>query len=149
MIFHSRAHKKRTKITMRAYTLFCALVLASAQQATAPMPKTTAAAVAAAYGLAASAILETQDVTGDGKLLRHVLVRGTGATAKKGQTVFAHYDGKLAMTAVQFDSSRKRGQPFSFPLGAGRVIKGWDLGFEGLKIGEKAILQIDSSLGCK
>jgi peptidylprolyl isomerase len=61
--------------------------------------------------------------------------------------VHAHYDGKDAATGKQFDSSRKRGQPFTFPLGGGRVIQGWDLGFNGMKVGEKAILQIDSSLG--
>ena len=59
----------------------------------------------------------------------------------------AHYDGKLAATGKQFDSSRKRGQPFTFPLGGGRVIAGWDKGMEGMKVGEKAILQIASELG--
>jgi len=103
--------------------------------------------VAAAYGHATSGIIETVDVSGDGKLLKHVLVAGSGEAAQKGQTVHAHYDGKLAATGTQFDSSRKRGQPFTFQLGQGRVIKGWDLGFAGMRVGEKAILQIDSTLG--
>lgn len=59
----------------------------------------------------------------------------------------AHYVGKLAEGAKDFDSSRKRGQPFSFPLGKGRVIKGWDQGFAQMTIGEKAILVIESEYG--
>jgi FKBP-type peptidyl-prolyl cis-trans isomerase len=55
--------------------------------------------------------------------------------------------GKLAEDAKDFDSSRKRGSPFTFPLGQGRVIKGWDQGFAGMSIGEKAILVIQSEYG--
>ncbi len=80
---------------------------------------------AAAYDLQESSILETVDVSGDGGILKLILKYGEGAAASKGQTVNAHYDGKLAADGKQFDSSRKRGQPFSFPLGGGRVIKGW------------------------
>jgi FKBP-type peptidyl-prolyl cis-trans isomerase len=128
----------------------CVLALfssAAAVAATAAPPKTSAADAAKAFGLEPSAILETVDLTGDGKLLKHVLVHGTGATATSGATVHAHYDGRLATSFSQFDSSRKRGTPFTFILGGGRVIRGWDKGFEGMRVGEKAILQIDSSLG--
>ena len=58
------------------------------------------------------------------------LTIGTGATAAAGQTVSVHYTGWLE-NGKKFDSSVDRGQPFSFPLGAGRVIKGWDGGCEG------------------
>src|SRR4051812_23644139 len=58
---------------------------------------------------------------------------GTGQAAKAGDTVSVHYTGKLK-DGTKFDSSRDRGQPFSFPLGAGRVIKGWDEGVAGMKI---------------
>jgi FKBP-type peptidyl-prolyl cis-trans isomerase len=132
---------------MRFACVLSLFAAAAAVAATAAPPKTSAADAAKAYGHEATSILETVDVTGDGKLLKHVLVHGTGAPAQAGATVHAHYDGRLATNFNQFDSSRKRGTPFTFPLGGGRVIKGWDLGFAGMKVGEKAILQIDSSLG--
>ena len=74
------------------------------------------------------------------------LTVGTGATAQAGQTVTAHYTGWLE-NGKKFDSSVDRGQPFSFPLGAGRVIKGWDEGVQGMKVGGKRKLIIPSNLG--
>jgi len=59
---------------------------------------------------------------------------GTGAEAKHGQTVSVHYVGTLT-NGQKFDSSRDRGKPFDFPLGGGRVIKGWDQGVAGMKVG--------------
>ena len=59
---------------------------------------------------------------------------GTGAECKAGDTVSVHYTGTLE-DGTKFDSSRDRGQPFTFPLGAGRVIKGWDVGVAGMKVG--------------
>ncbi len=59
---------------------------------------------------------------------------GTGAAAKAGDRVSVHYTGTL-IDGTKFDSSHDRGQPFSFPLGAGRVIRGWDVGVEGMQIG--------------
>jgi FKBP-type peptidyl-prolyl cis-trans isomerase len=70
---------------------------------------------------------------------------GQGEMPKQGATVFVHYTGKLLNGNV-FDSSVERGQPFSFKLGTGQVIKGWDVGIAKLKPGEKAILGIPSSL---
>ena len=71
---------------------------------------------------------------------------GTGAEAKAGQTAVVHYTGTLT-TGNQFDSSKDRNQPFSFPLGAGRVIKGWDEGVAGMKVGGVRKLTIPSNLG--
>lgn len=71
---------------------------------------------------------------------------GTGATVQAGQTVTVHYTGWLE-NGKTFDSSIDRGQPFSFPLGAGRVIKGWDEGVQGMKVGGKRKLIIPSNLG--
>jgi FKBP-type peptidyl-prolyl cis-trans isomerase len=71
---------------------------------------------------------------------------GTGEVAVAGKTVTVHYTGWLE-SGKKFDSSVDRGQPFSFPLGAGRVIKGWDEGVEGMKVGGKRKLTIPSSLG--
>lgn len=73
-------------------------------------------------------------------------VTGTGAVAQAGQTAIVHYTGWL-QNGTKFDSSVDRGQPFSFPLGAGRVIKGWDEGVQGMKIGGKRRLTIPSNLG--
>ena len=75
-----------------------------------------------------------------------ILTPGTGAEATPGQMVFMHYTGWLT-DGTKFDSSLDRGQPFSFPLGAGRVIRGWDEGVAGMKIGEKRQLRIPSKLG--
>ncbi len=73
-------------------------------------------------------------------------VVGTGDEAVAGKTVNVHYTGWLE-NGKQFDSSVDRGQPFSFPLGAGRVIKGWDEGVQGMKVGGKRKLTIPSDLG--
>jgi FKBP-type peptidyl-prolyl cis-trans isomerase FkpA len=74
------------------------------------------------------------------------LTEGTGPEVCSGQTVQVHYTGWLT-DGTKFDSSLDRGSPFSFPLGAGRVIKGWDEGVQGMKVGGKRKLLIPASLG--
>jgi FKBP-type peptidyl-prolyl cis-trans isomerase len=74
-----------------------------------------------------------------------VLKEGTGEGCKNGDTVTVHYVGTLE-DGTKFDSSIDRGTPFSFPLGAGQVIKGWDLGVLGMKVGEKRKLTIPPNL---
>lgn len=74
------------------------------------------------------------------------LVVGTGAVAVSGQKVTVHYTGTLT-NGSKFDSSLDRGQPFSFPLGAGRVIRGWDEGVAGMKVGGKRKLVIPPEMG--
>jgi FKBP-type peptidyl-prolyl cis-trans isomerase len=79
--------------------------------------------------------------------LQYVDVKeGTGTAAKSGDTVEVHYTGRLK-DGTKFDSSVDRGMPFSFPLGAGKVIKGWDEGVAGMKVGGKRKLIIPSELG--
>jgi FKBP-type peptidyl-prolyl cis-trans isomerase len=75
------------------------------------------------------------------------LKQGTGATASTGKTVSVHYTGWLAKDGKKFDSSVDRGQPFMFQLGAGQVIKGWDEGVSGMKVGGKRQLRIPPDLG--
>jgi len=71
---------------------------------------------------------------------------GTGTTAVAGKAVKVHYTGWLT-TGKKFDSSVDRGEPFSFPLGGGKVIKGWDEGVAGMKVGGKRQLRIPPELG--
>ena len=71
---------------------------------------------------------------------------GSGAVAKAGDHVSVHYTGTLE-NGKKFDSSRDRNQPFQFNLGAGQVIKGWDEGVAGMKVGDKRRLIIPSNLG--
>jgi len=75
-----------------------------------------------------------------------ILTAGQGEVAKVGQRVTVHYVGRLE-DGTMFDSSVERGQPFEFTLGRGQVIKGWELGVEGMAIGEKRQLTIPSELG--
>ena len=75
---------------------------------------------------------------------------GEGAEATKGQNVSVHYTGWLYNNGEQgakFDSSRDRNDPFEFSLGAGMVIKGWDEGVQGMKIGGQRTLIIPATLG--
>jgi len=74
-----------------------------------------------------------------------VLNEGEGIAAKNGDDVTVHYIGTLE-DGTKFDSSIDRGVPFEFNLGAGQVIKGWDLGVLGMKVGEKRKLTIPSDL---
>ncbi|HEY9840944.1 MAG: FKBP-type peptidyl-prolyl cis-trans isomerase [Candidatus Sericytochromatia bacterium] len=71
---------------------------------------------------------------------------GDGAEAKAGDFVRVHYTGTLA-NGEQFDSSRDRGEPFEFELGAGEVIQGWDMGVAGMKVGGQRKLTIPPELG--
>ena len=75
---------------------------------------------------------------------------GDGVVATPGKTVEVHYTGWLnegGKKGTKFDSSVDRGRPFSFPLGMGRVIRGWDEGVAGMKVGGKRTLYIPSKLG--
>src|SRR5947209_2516811 len=74
------------------------------------------------------------------------VVTGSGAEARAGQSVSVHYTGWLT-TGQQFDSSRDRGQPFTFRLGAGEVIQGWDQGVTGMRAGGQRRLIIPADLG--
>jgi peptidylprolyl isomerase len=75
---------------------------------------------------------------------------GTGATPRTGQICVMHYTGWLhrnGAKGAKFDSSLDRGQPFEFPIGTGRVIRGWDEGVAGMKVGGKRTLVIPPHLG--
>jgi FKBP-type peptidyl-prolyl cis-trans isomerase FkpA len=74
------------------------------------------------------------------------LIVGSGAAAASGQKVSVHYTGWLT-SGAKFDSSKDRGDPFIFPLGKSHVIKGWDEGVQGMKVGGKRKLTIPPALG--
>ena len=89
---------------------------------------------------------ELQTITTPSGLKYIDLTEGSGAAPQNGQTVVVHYVGTLE-NGQEFDSSRKRNQPFSFILGSGKVIKGWDEGLLGMKIGGMRKLIIPPDLG--
>jgi FKBP-type peptidyl-prolyl cis-trans isomerase FkpA len=95
----------------------------------------------------------TAKVTKVTELKKIDVVVGTGADATSGSNVSVHYTGWLYDPSVpnnkgkKFDSSLDRGQPFGFPLGGGRVIRGWDEGVAGMKVGGKRTLIIPPEMG--
>ena len=101
----------------------------------------------------ASIAATTSDSQGSGNLIEgpsglkyEILKAGAGQEAKNGDEVLVHYVGTLE-DGSKFDSSRDRNKPFDFVLGAGAVIKGWDLGVLGMKVGEIRRLVIPSAIG--
>lgn len=95
----------------------------------------------------------TPSVSDQAELVISEVAMGSGAEAVEGNNVSVHYTGWLYDKSAadnkgkKFDSSRDRGQPFEFPLGAGRVIKGWDQGVAGMKVGGQRTLIIPPGLG--
>jgi FKBP-type peptidyl-prolyl cis-trans isomerase FkpA len=89
--------------------------------------------------------------TSDSGLQYEDIIVGEGALAQAGQNVTVHYTGWLqnddGSAGAKFDSSKDRNDPFEFPLGAGRVIRGWDEGVQGMKVGGKRKLIIPAALG--
>ncbi len=75
------------------------------------------------------------------------IVVGEGEEARAGQQVVVHYVGVAHSSGEEFDASWNRGTPFTFPLGAGRVIAGWDQGVQGMRVGGRRQLTIPAKLG--
>ncbi|CAM2831929.1 hypothetical protein JHFBIEKO_1893 [Methylobacterium mesophilicum] len=106
--------------------------------------------IAGAAFIAMTAAANAEIVTLPSGLKYQDEVVGTGPEPKAGQQVTVQYTGWLdegGQKGKKFDSSRDRNQPFSFPLGAGQVIKGWDLGVATMKTGGKRTLIIPPELG--
>ncbi len=95
----------------------------------------------------ATTLTNTMDQSTAGQLKITDVKVGTGATAKAGDTISVLYTGKFEDGTVFDASSKHGGQPIQFTLGAGQVIKGWDMGFDGMKVGGKRTLVIPSDLG--
>lgn len=96
--------------------------------------------------IASNTMSDANAVTTPSGLKYVELKEGTGATPQPGQTVEVHYVGTLE-DGTKFDSSRDRGQPFSFKIGVGQVIKGWDEGLSTMKVGGRRQLIIPPELG--
>jgi FKBP-type peptidyl-prolyl cis-trans isomerase len=116
-----------------------------------PLFALTAWCLADAGGAAAQKekIIEKEVTTKSGGkvILKYVeLVEGKGKEVKKGDTVEVHYTGWLQKDGTKFDSSVDRGEPFTTPIGAGKVIVGWDEGVPGMKEGGKRKLIIPAEL---
>jgi hypothetical protein len=89
--------------------------------------------------------LKKVNLTKDGGVVKKIVKQGLGdETPPNGATVFVHYVGTLASGGKPFDSSRDRDEKFSFTLGRGEVIKGWDIGVASMKRGERSILTLTS-----
>ena len=114
--------------------------------AAAAAPTATATATAMATAIAPAPSAAPSAVAPEFPLGIKDVVVGKGAEANAGDHVKVHYTGTLT-NGTEFDSSRKRNQPFDFVLGQGRVIKGWDQGVAGMKVGGKRKLTIPPSLG--
>ncbi|HEX8737642.1 MAG TPA: FKBP-type peptidyl-prolyl cis-trans isomerase [Pyrinomonadaceae bacterium] len=89
---------------------------------------------------------KTASVTTASGLTYIITQKGTGAQLKAGDTVMVHYTGLLT-SGKMFDSSVERGEPISFELGAGKVIKGWDEALQKLRVGDRATLIIPPAIG--
>jgi peptidylprolyl isomerase len=134
--------------------LLCALAIAGAAPALARKPAAAKAAgekaVAPKEPAREAAQKESKMVKTESGLGYEDLVVGTGASPETGQTCVMHYTGWLfenGAKGAKFDSSVDRNRPFEFPIGRGRVIKGWDEGVATMKVGGKRTLLIPPQLG--
>jgi len=113
-----------------------------------PAPDTPASAAAPASSAAPVKAFDPSPFKGNGKVVKlpsglqyEDMTIGTGTEAKPGSKASVHYTGTL-MDGTKFDSSRDRNEPFSFTIGGGEVIKGWDEGVAGMKVGGRRKLTI-------
>ena len=111
------------------------------EEATPPMADPATITYASELNVDVSGMEQT-----DTGLYYEVLSEGSGGVVAAGQTAVVHYTGWLP-DGTKFDSSRDRGEPFSFPVGAGQVIAGWDQGLAGMAVGEERKLVIPPDLG--
>ena len=127
-------------------TAVAGLALAGCKQASTTEKSSTTSTTATTGTSATSGATEGQERTMAGGLKVTDIKVGSGPMAESGNTIAVHYTGYL-MDGTKFDSSVDRGQPIVIKLGAGQVIKGWDEGVSGMKIGGKRQLRIPPELG--
>jgi FKBP-type peptidyl-prolyl cis-trans isomerase FkpA len=140
-------------LSLLTMTLAVITLLACSPKEDKPADSTTAAAPAPATEPAAEAAAPAATGTENMPMQKIDLTPGTGAEIKSGQNALVHYTGWLYDAAAtdnkgkKFDSSVDRNEPFEFPVGAGMVIKGWDEGVVGMKVGGKRRLVIPPEMG--
>ena len=139
------------KFLVNSSWMLCSAVLSSLLQLTIGTPEAIASTNISQHQpiqntIAAAAKKGTKAITTPSGLKYTILKAGKGATPKPGQEVFVHYTGTLT-NGKKFDSSRDKGQPFSFKVGAGQVIPGWDEALSTMKVGERRQLTIPPKLG--
>lgn len=150
---------RRVKALMTALCVAALLALAGCGDDDSSDEGTTAATEEAGGGEAGGAVEKSGDASSrtkpevtvpDGEppteLVENELIEGTGAEAKKGDEVTVQYVGVGYESEEEFDSSWSRNEPFSFQLGSGSVIPGWEMGVEGMKVGGRRELVIPSEL---
>lgn len=142
-----RARRRATKLRNQRIALVVILILILAGGAYLAYSSFFAPKQAAATP-AAGSMPDVSDMqaTGAGLDFKDIVV-GTGAEATDGKQVTVNYTGWLRSNGQKFDSSKDHGQPFTFTLGAGNVIQGWDKGVAGMKVGGTRILVIPPELG--
>jgi peptidylprolyl isomerase len=139
-------------VTHRTLLLLLALVLALAgcggddEGESAATPTPTATATPANTDLTKKPVVTVPDELPPDELQIRDIVKGKGPKAKKGDTVSMQYVGLTWSTSVEFDASWDRGEPFTFKLGEGKVIKGWDEGIPGMQKGGRRELTIPAEL---
>ena len=139
------------KFLVNSSWMVCSAVLSSLLQLTIGTPDAIASTNISQHQplqttIATAAKKGTKTITTPSGLRYTILKAGKGATPKPGQEVFVHYTGTLT-NGKKFDSSRDKGQPFSFKVGAGQVIPGWDEALSTMKVGERRQLTIPPKLG--
>jgi len=132
-------------VLMLVFVVVLVLAQVGATEATQTPPASTPAIIKDT--LIANNIMSDANIVTTPSGLKYVeLAKGDGETPKTGQTVVVHYTGTLE-DGTKFDSSRDRNKPFSFKLGVGQVIKGWDEGLSTMKVGDRRQLIIPPELG--
>jgi peptidylprolyl isomerase len=114
---------------------------------TASTPASTTAKTPTSGPLASKPTVPSTSGAAPTKLVTKEIIKGTGPEAKPGQSVTVNYVGVLYHGGKEFDASWKRSEPFTFALGKGQVIKGWDQGVAGMKVGGRRELIIPAELG--
>lgn len=114
---------------------------------TTPTTPTTTAKTPAGGPLSSKPSVPATSGAAPTKLVTKEIIKGTGPEAKPGQSVTVNYVGVLFHGGKEFDASWKRSEPFTFALGKGQVIAGWDKGVAGMKVGGRRELIIPSELG--
>ena len=137
----TRSFRARLRAPLLAFGTLATLAVVACEEVTAPLEDPAATTYAPALGVNIGQMTRTAS-----GLYVQTLVATSGAVADTGQTVSTYYVGYLT-SGQQFDGNRGTGRPFTFVLGRGQVIKGWDEGIKGMRVGERRRLVVPPALG--